>query len=82
MMFIKSEDIYDEFEDSTSKYARFFSPEVNKYLQKRYSSKKIDVLDKYIDELLAGGLSLDELSGWNTSWIRNMMSEAERNNRI
>lgn len=80
MMFIKSEDIHDEFEDSISKYARFLSPEVNKYLQKRYSPKKIDVLDKYIDELLHGGLTLDELSGWNTSWIRNMMAEAERYN--
>lgn len=76
----KNEDIYDEFEESTSKYARFFSPEVNKYLQKRYSPKKIDVLDRYITDLLHGGLSLDELSSWNTTWIRNMMSEAERNN--
>lgn len=80
MLKIKKEDIYDEFEESTSKYARFFSPEVNKYLQKRYSPKKIDILDKYITDLIHGGLSLDELSSWDTNWIRNMMSEAERNN--
>lgn len=79
MIKIIEEDVYDEFEESTSKYARFFSPEVNRYLQKRYSTKKIDILDKYITDLLHGGLSLDELSSWNTTWIRNMMDEAGRN---
>lgn len=79
MLSIKNEDIFDDFEYSESKFNRFFSPEVNKFLQSNYSGTKIRKLDNYIEVLMnESGLSIDDLRAWDSKWISKMMKEAER----
>ena len=79
MLSIKNEEMLpDDFELSTSRFSKFFTPEVNEYLEMRYG-KKIEKFDNYIESMMKdAGLKLDELSTWDEDWVDKIMREAER----
>lgn len=73
-------DVYDmsDGDYGNSKYHRYFSSSVNRYLDK-LDIKVIDTLDKYLDSTIRDNTyNIREMRDWTVDWIKMVIRESKR----
>lgn len=73
-------DVYDvsNGDYGTSKYHKYFSNSVNRYLDK-LDIKVIDRLDKYLDSAIRDNTyNILEMKDWDVKWIKIVIDESRK----